>query len=478
MQVFKQWPIYLIGRILPAAIGFFGIALYTRLLDPASFGIYALLLSTSFLVGMTGFSWLRVATLRTMTSVTPDEEADFAATIALSFVGVSLLVAATIVGGLRLYNPAIPLSSELLAAAGAIASGWFELNVTMVQARMHLITYGVLQATRAVGTLASSLLFISLGMKANALLGGFALGNCAGFVALSLWLPGVRGAFRATIFRQLFHFGWPASAVSLTYFSITFQRFLLNVVGGAAAVGVFAAASDFSQQTVGLLIGTATLAGQPLAFRARDLGTQDDLAKQLRSNAQLVFAVGLGSGAGLFALAGPISHLYFGAKFQVDAAPLLAISAIAMFLSGFRSNYFEQGFEIARRTRPMAVIAAFRILATVISSAFLIYRYGAIGAALSTLVTEVLALTLSIIWTRRLMQMPVPVGSFAKIAAATVAMVGVMELVPARNSPVGFALAVLTGILVYAGSFAIMHLREMRALFGVPQPAAPGLTRL
>ena len=42
MQVFKQWPIYLIGRILPAAIGFFGIALYTRLLDPASFGIYAL----------------------------------------------------------------------------------------------------------------------------------------------------------------------------------------------------------------------------------------------------------------------------------------------------------------------------------------------------------------------------------------------------------------------------------------------------
>jgi len=61
MQVFRLWPIYFAGRMLPAAIAFGGIALYTRLLDPASFGIYALCLSTSFLVGMTGFSWLRVA---------------------------------------------------------------------------------------------------------------------------------------------------------------------------------------------------------------------------------------------------------------------------------------------------------------------------------------------------------------------------------------------------------------------------------
>jgi O-antigen/teichoic acid export membrane protein len=53
LKVLKQLPIYFIGRIFPAAVAFFGISLYTHLLDPASFGTYALLLSISFLVGQT-----------------------------------------------------------------------------------------------------------------------------------------------------------------------------------------------------------------------------------------------------------------------------------------------------------------------------------------------------------------------------------------------------------------------------------------
>ena len=72
MHMFKQWLAYAAGRILPAAVGFGAIALYTRLLDPASFGAYALLLSTSFLVGMVAYSWLRVASLRMMASVGDD----------------------------------------------------------------------------------------------------------------------------------------------------------------------------------------------------------------------------------------------------------------------------------------------------------------------------------------------------------------------------------------------------------------------
>jgi O-antigen/teichoic acid export membrane protein len=476
VQLFKQWPIYLIGRILPAAIGFGGIALYTRALDPASFGTYALLLSTSFLVGLAGYSWLRVATLRTMASIAPADEPDFDATIALSFGFTSIAVAAATVAILRISSPALPLSSVLLTAAGAVASGWFELNVTFAQARMRLITYGLLQAARAVGTLLASLLLIAAGLKANALLGGFAIGNCAGFTVLRMWSPALRGTFRSKLCRQLFRFGWPSSASSLTYFAVTFQRFVLNVAGGSAAVGVFAAASDFSQQTVGLLIGTAVIAGQPLAFRARDLGNHNELSEQLRNNARLVFAVGLGSAAGLIALAGPISHLYFGAKFQAGAATLLAMSAATVFLSGFRSNYFEQAFEIARHTRPMAIIAVFRIAMAVALSLVLINRWGAIGAALAMLVTEGLGLALSVVWARRLTHTPVPLASFAKIAGATAAMICVITCMPNRTTLLGLVVAVLVGTLTYAASLAMMHRRQCCALFGLQQWATRGST--
>jgi len=477
VQIFKQWPIYLIGRILPAAIGFCGIALYTRMVDPASFGTYALLLSTSFLIGMTCFSWLRVATLRTMSTVAPDDEADFAATIGVSFAGTSLLVAILTIGTLRILNPAIPFTSDLLAAAAAIASGWFELNVTIVQARMHLVMYGLLQAARATSALLASVVLIGAGLKANALLGGFAIGNCAGFAVVATWSPMLRGRFRMHVFRQLFRFGWPSSAASLTYLSVTFQRYMLTIVGGSAAVGVFAATYDFSQQTIGLLMGTVLIAGQPLAFRARDLGRHDELTDQLRNNARLVFAVGLGSSAGLIALAGPIAHLYLGAKFQTNAAILLAISAAAMFVAGFRGQYFEQAFEIARDTRPMAYIAAFRTILAVALSFFLITRWGAIGAASATLGTEFLGLALSIVWAQRLMQVPLPFGSFAKIIAATCAMMVVIALLPSRYATEGFVLAVVGGTLTFAAALTVMHARQIAASLNVQHPLARWLSR-
>jgi len=276
MQVFKQWPIYFIGRIMPAGIGFCAVALYTRLLAPDSFGVYALLLSTSFFVGLIGFTWLRVASLRMMASVAPQDEANLKATIGLAFAVMSVVVSTVIILIVRIYQPGWGWLSAGLAAACAIASGWFELNVAILQARLRVVAYSLFQLSRAVLALICSLVLIAAGWKANALLGGFAIGNCVGFVALGIWRgTAASGRFDGKLLQQIFHFGWPVSATAIGNFAITFLRYLLNTIRGTAAVGIFAAASDFSQQTIGLLIGTATIAGQPLAFRARDLGKDE-----------------------------------------------------------------------------------------------------------------------------------------------------------------------------------------------------------
>jgi O-antigen/teichoic acid export membrane protein len=412
VRVFTQVPIYFVGRFVPAGIAFFGIALYTRLLDPSSFGTYALLLTTSFLVGLTGFSWLRVATLRMMATLDASNEPDFAATIAISFLGTSLAVAAAIVVGLHLYNPSLPLSSIALTAAAAVASAWFELNITLTQARLKLIAMSALQIARAIAILSCSLLLIRAGLKANALLGGFAIGNCVGFAALGLWM------------------------------------------------------NDFAQQTVGLLIATATLAGQPLAFRARDTGSPEALDEQLRNNARLLFAIGLGATTGLVVLAGPIAHVYLGVKFQAGAQALIAVSAVHCFIGTFRASYFEQAFEIALDTRPMAIITGFRIILTVALSLAVIPRYGALGAAVSTLVAETVAIVASAVWARRIMPVPIPLGSFAKVAVAATAMAGAVALLPARNGAASLALTILAGALTYAAVLGLLYARQVRALVG------------
>ncbi len=472
MQTFKQWPIYAAGRIVPAAVGFGAVALYTRLLDPASFGVYALLLSTSFLVGMIAYSWLRVASLRLIASVSPADEADLIATVGIAFAGISLVVCAVIVPIVLICDPQLGWAAAFLTAACAVLSGWFELNVAIMQARLQVGAYGWLQSGRALSALLISVVLIAAGLKANALLAGFAVGNCAGFGTLGYWQRASRGRFSYDLLRQFFHFGWPSSAATVSYFSNTFQRFALNGVGGAAAVGIFAAASDFSQQTVGLLMGTATLAGQPLAFRARDSGSPEQLSSQLRNNAQLVLGVGLPAAAGLIALAGPISHIYLGPRFHVHSGAVVAIAAAVMLLSGLRGSYFEQAFEIALRTRAVAVNTAVRVVLTILFSLWAIPRYGPVGAASAMLVAEAVGLALSIVWARRVLHVPIPYRSWFKIAAATLVMVGAVLLVPNRSTILGLAAAVVVGALAYAATVAATHFRGIRAHFRAPATAA------
>jgi O-antigen/teichoic acid export membrane protein len=478
MQVFRQWPIYFIGRILPAGIGFCAVALYTRLLAPESFGVYALLLSTSFFVGLIGFTWLRVASLRMIATVAPSDEPNLTMTIGLGFLGMSVIVSTVIVLIVRIYQPAWGWTPAVLTAACAVASGWFELNVAMMQARLRVLAYSILQMSRAVAALLGSLALIAAGLKANALLGGFVIGNCAGFGALGLWRNALRsGRFDGKVLHQIFCFGWPNSMTAVGTMSTTFLRYLLNAVGGSAAVGIFAVASDFSQQTIGLLIGTATLAGQPLAFRARDIGSHEDLAQQLRNNARLIFAVGFPATAGLVALSGPISHVYLGPRFHTHTGLLMAISAVVMLVSGLRSSYFEQAFEITLRTAPVAVNTAVRVALVVAPSFWLIRSYGAAGAAIAVLISEILGLALSIAWANRLMHIPIPWGSWLKIAGATSAMVVTLVLVPGKSSVLGLAAAIVAGVAVYGAAIALTHVRGLRMYVTSFSPALGRLIR-
>jgi O-antigen/teichoic acid export membrane protein len=478
MQVFRQWPIYFIGRILPAGIGFCAVALYTRLLSPQSFGIYALLLSTSYFVGLIGFTWLRVASLRMIATVAPPDEPKLKATIGLGFAAMSIVVSAIVILIVRIYQPAWGWTPAILTAACAVSSGWFELNVAAMQARLRVLTYSILQMSRAVVALLGSLALIAAGFKANALLGGFVLGNCVGFGAIGFWRSAVgSGRFDRNLLHQIFRFGWPVSATALGNMSATFLRYTLNAVSGSAAVGIFAAASDFSQQSIGLLIGTATIAGQPLAFRARDLGNHEELAEQLRNNARLIFAIGFPATAGLIALSGPFSEIYLGPRFHVHTGLVMAISAAVMFLSGLRTSYFEQAFEITRHTAPVAINTGVRLVLVVAPSFWLIGKYAAVGAAVAVLISEMLGLVLSIAWANRMLQLPIPWASWLKVAGATSAMVAAILLIPGKSTVLGLSAAIVTGIVVYGTTVALTHMRGVRTYVSTFSPALHRLTR-
>ena len=358
MTFMKQSSLYLLGRLAPAAIGLCGVALYTRLLDPATIGKFALLVSTAFFVKAIAYTWLSLAALRIVAGSSEQDMPDSFRTTLMLFVCTSFAVLPIFSVVLHLYRPGLPLSSLLLASAAAITAGYYELNLCLLQGQLSVQLWILLNFARAVGTIAVSTAFILVGWKLNALLAGFVLGNCTTFFFAKLWSPALRGNFDGATSQRFFRFGWPQSTnVALSCAAPVGQRWTLEAGAGVAGVGIFSVAQDFSSLTLSSLIGSVSLAGIPLAFRAKDQGDDAALAAQLKANARLIFAVALPATVGLCALAGPISHIVFGPKFWNGSSTILALVALAAFAVNMRTFYFDQAFELAMQTRDQAIIS-------------------------------------------------------------------------------------------------------------------------
>lgn len=447
-------------------LGLGSVALYTRMLDPASVGAYALLLSISLLASAVAFSWLRVAALRLAAGSVDDSDQQLIATVAVSFAGTAVIVALIEGIALRLLRPGIAWSSLLLAVAAAAASAWFELNGTMLQARLSVLAWGALNFSRAAAALLFSFLLILAGWKTDALLAGFVLGNCSTVAFMRIWRPALRGRFDRALFGRLFTFGWPSSVTAaFMQISPAFQRYTLDLVAGSSAVGLYAVSQDFSSQTLSVLIGSISLAGIPMAYKAKDQGGPGALEAQLLENSRLIFAVTVPAAVGLAVLAGPIAHFFLGARFRAGADVIMALIAIAALVAGLRTYYFDQAFELALETRPQALISFVGTCAVILFSVVLIPRYAAVGAAVSSLSASVLWLTLSIIWGRRVLPMPIPVRSLLKTLFAVAGMVLAIEVVPARDDLVGLVVSIVLGGATYATLSIMTRLELVRTRF-------------
>ena len=463
----RQSGLYLAGRIVPALVGVGGVAIYTRLLDPLSMGAFALLLSTSMLASGIGFSWLRIAALRVAAGLSKDLGPNFMATVALSFAGTAVLVGLIEAVAVHFCQPQMSFTLILLATLAAVASAWYDLNASLLQAKLDVAGWGALNLARALAAVIATVLLIFSGMRTEALLGGFILGNLATVAFMKMWLVGFHGKFDSKLFWQCAHFGWPQSVnAAQGYIAPVVQRWMLQVAIGSAAVGIFAVANDFSAQTIASLVGAISLAGIPMAFRAKESGDEVALFEQLRANARLIFAIALPATVGFAILAVQISHTFFGPRFWQGAPLILTLIGFAAFMINLRIYYFDQAFELAMETRPQAAISLIGTTATILATLVLVPRYGAAGAATAALGGSIIGIALSIGWGARVLRMPIPTSDWMRTTLATGGMALALLFVPKDVHALGLLAALLGGGLIYIVLSSVTRLSLLRTQFG------------
>lgn len=461
----QQSIVALCGRALPAAVGLGSVAIYTRLLDPGSVGAYALLLSASLLANGIGFAWLRNAALRVVSGEDDDDvRPDVAATILTAFCATALVLGALEGLTLHVLRPGLHVIPLYLAIGAAWASGWYDLNQALMQARLRLVSWGALNLARALTALVVSVGCIELGLKSDALLIGFIAGNGAAFAFASRWAPALRGRFDRRLFARMAHFGWPLGLkAGLEQFAPTIQRYIINASVGTGVVGVFVVANDFTAQVINSILGSVNLAGVTLAFRARDVGGKAALERQLEQNAQIIFAIAAPLAFGIVVLAKTLASVVFGPQFQHGAETVIVIIGISSFVGYLRVYYFDLAFELAMNTVPQPIISTIGTAVMIGASVLLIPRYGANGAALSALAATVAAFVMSAAWGRRIMRLPIPVGSWIKSVFATIGMVLVLAPLPKHGGILELITLGALGAAIYGALSLAMRFDLVRA---------------
>ncbi len=463
---------YLAARGLPALLNFAAIAIYTRLLAPEQFGIYAMAIAAIGIAHTALLSWLDLGLLRFLAAY-QNRRAAFLGTILVGFAAMLALAGLILLTTLTL--TADPLLRRLLPACLLLfcAEGFAELHLRLANAQLEPGVYGRMAITRAFAALAVGTSLVLAGAGAEGVLLGLAAGAVAASVLptrrelkpmWSAWRHGGSPVFDPAILRHLFLYGAPlVLTLGLDVVLAGADRFLLARAIGADAAGVYAVGYQLTAYSLGTLMVIVNLAGYPLAVKAYEAGGPAAAEPHLRQNILLLCGLGLPAAAGMALLAPNITSVVTGSAFAVDAARVMPVLALAVLLQRSRTYYFDFAFQLRAKVGWQAVISFSTVVLNIVLNLLLIPHFGIAGAAWATVAACALGLALSIALGRRLLPLPIIWGEAGRVCLATAAMLAALWPVREFTGLVALVLQIGLGALAYGTALWLLDVGGLRA---------------
>lgn len=436
---------YALARGLPALVNFAAIAIYTRFLEPAEYGRYAVAIASIGLVQMAAFLWLQLGLLRFLATYRSAPERFLASSLA-GFLTVSLLVglvAAALV--LRLDDAGLR-QLVVIGAMLVVVEALSEMQLRLANAQLQPGHYARMALTRAIVALSVGVLLVTAGCGGE----GVLIGLLVGAAVAAAWptFQTFRGCrpcdVDAAILKQLLLYGAPlVVTIALDYVMFTADRLLIARLVGIDSAGIYAVGHDLTNYMLGTILVIVNLAAYPIAVRAYEEGGMPAALPKLRQNLVLLWGLALPAAAGMALLAVNIAGVVTGDAFGDSAASVMPVIALAVLLQKTRTFYFDLAFQLSAKVGTQAVISTAAATLNLLLNLWTIPTFGLLGAAWSTVMASAMALSFSIMLGRRRLALPVPFAELSKIAVATLVMA--LCLWPLRE---------LTGIVALAGQVA------------------------
>jgi O-antigen/teichoic acid export membrane protein len=456
------------ATLVPAAVSFLLIYLYTRLLTPAEYGYFSL----AFAVVQFAQTTLFFAIPITLTRYYPEAVAEDRAESFLSdcYMLFYALAGATLVAlAVATFSPLVlSLHMWALTAVLIFTRSGITLNQAVNRITFRVARFSVIECSNAVLGLALGLGFISLlGPSAMAVMLGLTLAAtiCVLVDGRALLLPFRRphDGFRSV--EPLVRFAVPLIGVDLTVCALWFSdRFLLDTLGGAQELGIYAVAFNLVERPVSICCSAITSATFPHAVQVlEDFGAEAG-GRQAGTNGAVLFAVLLPACVGLGLLAPAVAEVMVGADFRAGVTMLLPILAVTAFLRGTATHFIDHVFHLTGRTSLALWVYVPSAVANIVLNLALIPRYGMLGAAWAALLSQAGATAAGWFTARSSFPLRIPVREVILIVLATGAMALGLLAMPVTLTWGGLIASVLFGGFTYGACALGMNVGDSHLL--------------
>lgn len=285
-DVVSDMAAYMVGRAIPAALGFAVVAIFVRMMGERDYGLYSIVLSGANFAAILSVGWLSQAILR----FRPAEQEwtlRFGKLVARGIrracaFGVAASAALLLATSGRISEP-IAIGASCLLVLGLILQ---TVYLASLQATFRSRTVAAMEIVRALIAVPAGVLGI---MTIHPAYAGAIVGIGVSYVVEGLWARHLTGdATRAkhsesrdlrtgASLRALLTFGWPVSlwlGVSMAFPFV--ERSLIQLYLGAGVTGQYAALYDVVYRSAGFAMMPVVLAVHPRIMKAHDLGRRTE----------------------------------------------------------------------------------------------------------------------------------------------------------------------------------------------------------
>ncbi|MDE1900768.1 MAG: GNAT family N-acetyltransferase [Alphaproteobacteria bacterium] len=457
---------YVPSLVVPGIVSFATVYSFTRLLDPAQYGHYALAINVMTMLLGVGFFWLQSAASRLLPqAVAQGREASFTATLyalyLLSGAGLLILAVIIIIG--------FPLGdwrvATWFAPPLAVLRALLNLNQAYHRNFVRIARYNAIEIGQSViGFAVALFLVIALHNGATGVVSGMMAGLAAMvlFDARQLASVRLRNADAAHL-RDILHFGLPFVVnYGLSFIVARSDSFLIQIFDGAAAVGVYNAGYAFPDRIGQYLFMAVATASLPLTIRRMEQEGAAAARDQTYANGVAILALAVPACVGLLFANHLIGTLLIGADFRDGALRVMPWITVAMILNGLAAHYFDHAFHLAKRTRLFFYTLGPAAALNLVGNILLIPHYGYIAAAWTTLASYALYLVLSIIVGRRVFCIHFPFRPALHIVLAAALMALVLDFFPFSADLAGLAAMVAVGGASYGVGLLMFDVMGVR----------------